>query len=681
MPDMPSVSSTQERIAPVTTREELVFLLSRASELEHGLACLYLFAAYSLKSDASEGGLTDDQAKMARNWKRQLAHVAVEEMLHLSQVSNLLTAIGASPRFERANFPMPPSAFPFGLRLTLEPFSRESIERFVCYEMPEKGVLTAEQEVVYEPVRARVVAAEGGDIQTTGAGGAPMRLDAIDSGTSAEEFEVDFTTVGEFYQKIRSGFHNIPENDLFIGPPEAQTNARYVDLQGALVAVTNRQSACAGIDMVIEQGESPSSAHPDAHFVVFDTIRKEYEEAVAAARASGTVFEPVRPVASNPMTRFYDDPSCGTIIRDPLTHDVADLFNVAYETMLLMLLRFFAHTEETEPELEHLSRATLRMMTIVLRPLGETLTKMPMGGDFAPMKTAGPGFGYNRDVTLLPHKRSAWIFFGERLQQLANTSTRLRANANLPSEFEEAVAALEDLAQQFVPTGQSWNAATQLNEFKAAATSQKGTIMPEPNGPYQITNVANLMNSRGEPIDARPEMALCRCGGSANKPFCDGTHAAIGFESQKLDGRTPDRVDPYEGHDITILDNRGICQHAGFCTDNLPSVFKLHQEPWIDPDAAPGTVIANQIRQCPSGALSHSHDDSIKRETKIVVSKDGPYRVSGDIELLTAPWGKGSSKDHFALCRCGRSKNKPFCDGTHWSNNFTDNFTDCRGQN
>lgn len=102
MPDMPSVSTTQERIAPVTTREELVFLLSRAAELEHGLACLYLFAAYSLKSDASEGGLTDYQARMARGWKRRLAHVAVEEMLHLSQVSNLLTAIGASPRFERA---------------------------------------------------------------------------------------------------------------------------------------------------------------------------------------------------------------------------------------------------------------------------------------------------------------------------------------------------------------------------------------------------------------------------------------------------------------------------------------------------------------------------------------------------------------------------------------------------
>ena len=69
--------------APVTTREKLVFLLARASELEHGLACLYLFAAYSLESDASEGGLTTEQAKMVRTWKRRLAHVAVEEIVRV----------------------------------------------------------------------------------------------------------------------------------------------------------------------------------------------------------------------------------------------------------------------------------------------------------------------------------------------------------------------------------------------------------------------------------------------------------------------------------------------------------------------------------------------------------------------------------------------------------------------
>jgi len=106
MQDSTTRSIDRSHLAPVTTREELVFLLSRAAELEHGLACIYLFAAHSLKNDVCEGGMTEAQAKIVRGWKRRLSHVGVEEMLHLAQVSNLLTAIGASPRFERANFPL-----------------------------------------------------------------------------------------------------------------------------------------------------------------------------------------------------------------------------------------------------------------------------------------------------------------------------------------------------------------------------------------------------------------------------------------------------------------------------------------------------------------------------------------------------------------------------------------------
>src|SRR5262249_6642648 len=239
---------------------------------------------------------------MVRGWKRRLAKVAVEEMLHLAQVANMLTAIGASGRFERSNFPLPPSAFPFGLQLTLEPFSRETIERFVCYELPSAGVLSAELEDVYASIRARVLASRSSGTEGSGGRSAPIRIDGVEGGTGSESFEVDFRTVGEFYHKIKTGFETIPENELFIGPPEAQTNARFVDLQGELIAVTDRTSACAAIDMIIEQGEAPTTAHPDAHFVIFDGIRKEFEQAVAAADDRGALFQPVRPVVSNPMT-------------------------------------------------------------------------------------------------------------------------------------------------------------------------------------------------------------------------------------------------------------------------------------------------------------------------------------------------------------------------------------------
>ena len=670
----PDPKLDRSHIAPVTTREELIYLLSRAAELEHGLACIYLFAAYSLKNDVSEGGMTDEQAAMVRGWRRFLSSVAVEEMGHLAQVSNLLTAIGGAPHFKRTNFPLPPSAYPFGIRLSLEPFSQETIERFVCYEMPETGILSAQQQALFDPIRARVLAAQDA-LQTS--------LEE-DEDECYEPFEVDFKTVGEFYHKIETGFTHIPEEELFIGPSEAQANARFVDLSGDLVAIVDRASACAAIERIVEQGEAPTSAHPDAHFWIFDNIRTQYAEAMAQAEQTGIPFEPVRPVVSNPMTHFYDDTSGGIVIHDHLTHEVADLFNVTYDTMLLILLRFFAHTEETEAELEHLSRATLRLMTTVIRPLGEALTKMPVDRAALPGRTAGPGFGYNRDIHLLPHKPSAWVFFGERLWQLATAATKLRLNPTMPTEIQEAAAALQDLACQFAPLDGPRSVAAKVAELKAMEVGLGCSIQASLNGPYLVTNADHLQNSLGERIPACPQMALCRCGGSAIKPFCDGTHARIGFTGKKEPDRVPDQRDTYIGEQVTILDNRGICAHSGFCTDNLASAFRLRQEPFVDPNGARMEEIIAAVRNCPSGALSYAiggvecrdEVDQV-REPTITVSKDGPYRITGGIPLedeqgQDEQHAQGSSREHYSLCRCGQSKNKPFCSGMHWYVNFHD---------
>jgi len=206
-------------------------------------------------------------------------------------------------------------------------------------------------------------------------------------------------------------------------------------------------------------------------------------------------------------------------------------------------------------------------------------------------------------------------------------------------------------------------------------SEKKSTITPTPNGPYLVKEIRNFTNQKGA-IETRETMALCRCGGSANKPFCDGTHARIGFSSAKLEGRVEDKRDDYEGEKITIHDNRGICAHAGRCTDGLPSVFRLKQEPWINPQGAPAEEIIETIRKCPSGALSHTVDGLEYRDREglaaIFVSPNGPYVVTGGPELLDTPRGEGASTEHFTLCRCGGSKNKPFCDGSHWHNNFSD---------
>jgi len=196
------------------------------------------------------------------------------------------------------------------------------------------------------------------------------------------------------------------------------------------------------------------------------------------------------------------------------------------------------------------------------------------------------------------------------------------------------------------------------------------------NGPYIVKDLEKLRNSKGDEIKTNPTIALCRCGGSSNKPFCDGTHTKNGFSGEKLDDGKKDKRENYGGEGITIHDNRGICSHAGFCTDNLAKVFRLKQEPWIDAKGAKAEEIINVIKKCPSGALSYSvdgaeHSDQ-DRKPMITVSKDGPYSVIGNIELKEVPRMERVSKEHCTLCRCGGSKNKPFCDGSHWYIKFKD---------
>jgi thiamine pyrophosphate-dependent acetolactate synthase large subunit-like protein/CDGSH-type Zn-finger protein len=202
------------------------------------------------------------------------------------------------------------------------------------------------------------------------------------------------------------------------------------------------------------------------------------------------------------------------------------------------------------------------------------------------------------------------------------------------------------------------------------------SIEPKENGPFLVRGLETFSNSRGDPIPTKRVMALCRCGQSGNKPFCDGTHAKVGFKSAKLEGRVPDQRDDYVGKQITIHDNRGICSHAGFCTDCLASVWRMRTEPWIDPDGASVEHIVETIKKCPSGALSYSIDGveyrDQDREPEVQVSKDGPYRVRGFVELKNTERLEGTSEEHYALCRCGCSKNKPFCDGTHWYVKFAD---------
>jgi CDGSH-type Zn-finger protein/truncated hemoglobin YjbI len=209
-------------------------------------------------------------------------------------------------------------------------------------------------------------------------------------------------------------------------------------------------------------------------------------------------------------------------------------------------------------------------------------------------------------------------------------------------------------------------------------------IVVSRNGPYMVDGSISVVDHLGVPVTADAPVRLCRCGQSQTKPFCDDSHIRLGFVGNKDPRRVPDKLHVYAGQQAYVFDNRGTCAHSGFCTDRLNSVFHLGQEPFVSPSGARLDDLVNAVRKCPSGALGigiaparEANLSDTNRAPQIEVSKNGPYRVTGNIEPVDEngaiiPQHAGASPEHFSLCRCGSSLNKPFCSGMHWSVEFHD---------
>ena len=120
----------------IENRAQLIYLLTEAAELEHGVMCSYLFAAFSIKQDVKEG-VTEEQLGIIRHWRGTILQIAIQEMVHMSLACNLLTAVGGAPHLHRPNLPTSPRAYPASFRLELIPFCRETLENFVFIERPE----------------------------------------------------------------------------------------------------------------------------------------------------------------------------------------------------------------------------------------------------------------------------------------------------------------------------------------------------------------------------------------------------------------------------------------------------------------------------------------------------------------------------------------------------------------
>src|SRR5499427_7865701 len=413
-PEMPFV---------IVHREALIYMLCEAAELEHGIMCQYLFAAFSLKQTADEG-LSETELDAVTRWRKQVSHVAAQEMLHLALVHNLLSAIGAAPHMARPNLPAPASHYPAGVQLALLPFGEQALRHFMFLERPE-GMDLADADGLAAIGRA-----------------APMlnERDIVPRGQ-------DFATVGHLYRSIEAGFLHLAEMHgedwLFVGPPRAQATAEHFGWP-ELVAVTDLASACRAIEEILEQGEGPRGDWRDAHFGQFVSILDEYQR----LREANPGFDPVRPVmAANvrPPERDVDVP----LIGDPLTARVTDLFNVGYEILLQIFERFFAHTEETDAQLKTLADATVTLMLQVIRPLGDLITALPVGTEH-PGRTAGPSFElfYESDY-VMPHRQAAWALLAERLDEAAWLCDQLATGRGqrIAGQLEPVLAAMREISQ------------------------------------------------------------------------------------------------------------------------------------------------------------------------------------------------------------------------------------------
>ncbi len=386
----------------IQSRKELLDALSQAAELEHFLCCSYLYAGFSIKKTPDEN-LKPEETETTRGWVTSICLIARQEMEHLGMVCNLLSSLGAGPNFLRANFPQRKNYLPIGLPFELRRFDLTSLNNFIDFEKPDSNYASSQ--------------------------------------ASQEDPLIKYDSLQDLYNKIKNGFvylnKTLGAENLFVGPTSAQiTNetlfdqtekAYQINLRGVVAKEPSQRlaQALSIIEQILVEGEGSIGERQGSHFARFLKIKEQYK----ALKKANENFEPAHNVVTNPVTynhRF--NAKGGTPITNSLTLEVANLFNLVYEAMLLMLIRLYSDTNETHDESIALEKiAFFPLMTMGIRPLGEVLMTMPCGAE-ADLK-AGPTFEITRPLQFLPHRKAAWKVLEEILAQTGEQAELVAARA------------------------------------------------------------------------------------------------------------------------------------------------------------------------------------------------------------------------------------------------------------
>jgi len=430
------------------------------------------------------------------------------------------------------------------------------------------------------------------------------------SGARLTPMGVNYETVGDFYVALGEGLcalvAHCGEANAFDGDRALQLSPEEVNLPGARHVVCLK-TALAAFAAIVEQGEGAPRDSLGSHYQKFLGIRAE----LRALSDANPAVAPAFPAATNPVLRRPPRPEGRVWLENPDAVATVDLANACYGLMLRLLAYAYAVRGPSAEKSLAVDLAIGLMQAVM--PLAERAARLPAGPS-NPQCNAGVSFITLRDSAALPPGPAARRVFVERFAQLAEGAAALRGSGDA-----RALAAADQLASL------ASRAKQRFDLTPAAATSAAPAARPQ-------------VLATGAAPEARAPEASTVSGG----------------------------VETVQGERIELAFEARRCIHSRFCVTGAPKVFLANVKgPWIHPDAMPVERLVEVAHACPSGAIRYRRKDGAPEEpvppvNLASVREGGPYAFRARLQIDGAAAGFRAT-----LCRCGASRNKPYCDGSH----------------
>ncbi|MFI0451978.1 ferritin-like domain-containing protein [Actinomadura sp. 6N118] len=438
-----------------------------------------------------------------------------------------------------------------------------------------------------------------------------------------------YETIGQFYDAIADGLRRLcdqfGEREIFRGDPARQIHTgHFRNTTGQMIAVTDLSSALAALEEIVEEGEGTSRGvvwdgdrsvhHPDreqvAHYYRFQELRAGRRYRRGDTPQSGPTGEAIG-VDPAGVLPMRPNPRLADHAEGDAIRAAQEKFNHTY----CIILHLLEHVFNGSPKLLPVAIATMYQ----LKARAQALMRMPDGEG----ATAGPTFEY------VPPEHRRWTA-GDRQRIIVLPDGPYVVHGGVPLNRKRKIV---DAANN------------------AALTWQTGDI-----------------------LETEATYALCRCGRSSHKPFCDGTHAVVGFDGTESADLRPykELQHVHDGVGISAQRVGELCIHAAFCIGRTRPIADMLADTG---DSDVRSNVMGRIDHCPSGSYSYalerggeSIEPDLPQAISILEEEDGlasALWVTGGVPVERADGRPLETRNRMTLCRCGHSAGKPLCDGTH----------------